>query len=387
MHRSSLVRRPLSLLLGLALLALPQLVGPARAADKFVKVTFDTVDGVTLQGSFYASPKGKDEPTVLLLHKIGGDSHKDNWPKLAEALQEKGYSVLSFDFRGHGNSTTVDPMKFWSNLYSWNGKLIRGGSLDAKGKPKETISKESFVPGYYPYLVNDVAAAKMFLDERNDAGECNSRSLILIGGDDGAAVGALWMGTEWNRFTADKLIADPRGSLFPPLNVTGVSKDPEGRDQYCALWLSITPRLGSSTTGTSVSASLKTALKTAGKKVPMGFLYGEKDDNGAKHAEEYLKLIKGDDDKLTFTAKQAIKDSKLTGGGLLQQSLDTDKKILTYLEKLREKNVPHKWNKIDVDRTAYVWVLPNAIRPLVAKEEKGKVLEPIPLAKMGIIGP
>src|SRR5262249_36874356 len=73
MHRSSLVRRPLSLLLGLALLALPQLVGPARAADKFVKVTFDTVDGVTLQGNFYTTPQGKDMPTVLLLHKITGD--------------------------------------------------------------------------------------------------------------------------------------------------------------------------------------------------------------------------------------------------------------------------------------------------------------------------
>src|SRR5215813_9816661 len=97
MHRSSLVPRPLSLSLGLALLALPQLVGPARAADKFVKVTFDTVDGVTLQGSFYASPKGKDEPTVLLLHKITGDSHKDNWPRLADVLNEKGYTVLSFD--------------------------------------------------------------------------------------------------------------------------------------------------------------------------------------------------------------------------------------------------------------------------------------------------
>jgi pimeloyl-ACP methyl ester carboxylesterase len=385
MHRSSLVRRPLSLLLGLALVGLPQLVGAARAADKFTKVTFDTFDGVTLQGRFYASPKGKDEPTVMLLHKIGSDSAKDGWYSLAQELNEKGYSVLTFDFRGHGNSTTVDPMKFWDPHYRWNAAGYKGGALD-RGKPRDTINREAFAAAYYPYLVNDIGAAKMFLDDRNDAGECNSRALIVIGAEDGAALGAMWMYSEWNRFAANRVIM--RGPALPPI-VGSIEKDSEGKDQYCALWLTLATRLGGNDKGISVVNSVRAAVKYVGKekKKPMGFLYGEKDESGAKHADEFVKLIKGDtdpkDDKLKFTDKRAIKDSKLTGSALLRKDLGTQELVVGYLEKLREKSIPAKWSKIEADRTAYVWTFPNAtIR--AAKEEKGKTLEPIPLAALGI---
>jgi pimeloyl-ACP methyl ester carboxylesterase len=389
MHRSPLVRRPLSLLLGFAILALPQLAGPARAADKFTKVTFDTVDGVTLQGTFYPSAKGKDEPTVMLLHKIGGDSHKDGWDALAAALNDKGYSVLSFDFRGHGNSTAVDPAKFWDQrLHPWNAKpgMIRGGALD-KGKPRDSINREAFSPAYYPYLLNDIAAAKMFLDDRNDAGDCNSRSLILIGAEDGAALGSVWMYSEWNRFGATRVTN--LGPARPPL-VGNIEKDAEGKDQYCGLWLTLATRLGTNDKGISVPQAVRTAVKFVGKekKKPMGFLYGEKDETGAKHAEDFLRLIKGDLDpsekgKFPFTDKRAIKDSKLAGSALLRKDLGTQELILTYLEKLREKNIPSKWSKIEADRTAYVWTFPGSAMRL-AKEDKGKTLEPIPLGLLGL---
>jgi len=384
MYRSSL-----SLVLGLALIALPQ-TGPARAADKLSKVTFDTVDGVTLQGTFYPSPKGKDEPTVLMLHKIGSDSHKDGWDSLATKLQDKGYSVLSFDFRGHGNSTSVDSTKFWDRrFYPWNAMYIKGGSLDAKGKPKDSISKEGFLPGYYPYLVNDIAAAKAFLDERNDAGECNSRALLLIGAEDGGALGALWMHSEWNRFAAAQAINNPMGPRFPPL-IRGVEKDSEGKGQYCALWLTMSTSLAGKM---SVSTSVKTALREAGrdKKVPMGFLYGEKDETAQNHAKDYIHLIKGDttaaDDKLKFTLEHPVKGTKLTGSGLLRKDLDTEDMILTYLDRLSKKNVPHKWSKVEASGQAYVWAIgTNALGPVyrIAKEEKAKMIEPIPLVLLGI---
>jgi hypothetical protein len=391
MHRSSLVHRPLSLLLALAWLALPQLGGTARAADKFSKVTFDTADGVTLQGTFYPSAKGKDEPTVLLLHKIGSDSHKDGWDSLAGALNDKGYSVLSFDFRGHGNSTTVDPMKFWTQ--SWNKNNIRGGAYEKGGiKLKDAINREAFVPAYYPYLVNDIAAAKWFLDDRNDAGDCNSRALLVIGAEDGATLGALWMFSEWNRYPAAQVIFNPRGPQFGTLSIRGIEKDPEGKDQYASLWLSITTRLGNEKGSISVNQAVKSAVRFMGKekKQPMGFLFGEKDELGAKHADEFYTAIKGStpaaEDKLVFTAKKAIKDSKLTGSALLRKDLGTQESILSYLEKLREKNVPQKWRKVDADRTAYVWNFPGRT-PLGAKEEKGKVLEPIPVGLLGLNNP
>lgn len=144
MDRSWLPCRPLSLLLGLALFALVSVGGTVRAADKPTKVTFDTVDGVTLQGTFWPSPKGKDEPTVLLLHKIGSDSHKDGWDDLAAKLQDKGYSVLSFDFRGHGNSTSIDPMKFWNRMYP-EPQLHSGRCLRCQGQT-EGIHQQREIP-------------------------------------------------------------------------------------------------------------------------------------------------------------------------------------------------------------------------------------------------
>jgi pimeloyl-ACP methyl ester carboxylesterase len=381
MLRSSLVRRLLGLLFGLALVALPQASGTARAADKFSKVTFDTVDGVTLQGTFYPSPKGKDAPTVLLLHKIGSDSHKDGWDDLAKSLNEAGYSVLGFDFRGHGASTTVDPNKFWN--YAWNAKASKTGSME-KGKLKESISDKGFSASYYPYLINDIAAAKLFLDDRNDASDCNSHALIVIGAEDGAALGALWMAADWNRYSADKVILDPRGPRFPAL-ISGVSKDSEGKDQYCAIWLSMTPNLGGKV---GVGGPVRTALRLAGsdKKIPMGFLFGQDDKEGEEHAKEFLKAARGntDPDKLPFTAMKGIQSSKLTGSALLRKGLGTDQFILTYLEKTREKKPSNKWSKVDWDHTAYVWSFPNAGRPIPAKEEKGKALEPFPLAAIGI---
>jgi len=380
MHRSSLVRRPLGLLLGLALLALP--LGTAPAAEKPSKVTFDTGDGVTLQGTYYVSLKGKDEPTVLLLHKIGSDSHKDGWDSLADKLNDKGYTVLSFDFRGHGNSTSVDP-KFWD--FAFNAKATRGGSLDPKTrKPKESINYKDFPPSYLPYLVNDVAAAKLFLDDRNDAGDCNSRAIILIGAEDGATLGALWMASDWNRYTAT--VNYPFGKRQGPI-ITGVGEDPEGKDQYAAIWLSMTQGLGGKL---NVGNGLRNWLTQAGKehKVPMGFLYGDKDENGQKHAEEFIRVLKGADpkeSKLVFTASQAVKDTKLTGSQLLRESLDTEKMILTYLGKVRDKNVPRKWTKVELDRTGYVWRF--NLRPIPAKDDKSKVLDPIPLTALGIQTP
>jgi pimeloyl-ACP methyl ester carboxylesterase len=379
MHRSSRIRRPLGLLLGVALL-----VGlganPARAAEKPTKVQFETGDGVTLQGSFWQGGKGKEEPTVLLLHKIGSDSHKDGWDSLAGKLQEKGYSVLSFDFRGHGNSQTVDT-KFWSAAFAYNARGIKGGGLDKNGKPKDSINQKDFTPAYLPYLVNDIAAAKLFLDERNDGGECNSHALIVIGAEDGAALGALWMASEWSRCIATVTPSVVGSRVGPPY------EDPEGKAQFAAVWLTMAPALGGKH---SVSGPLHSALALVGKekKVPMGFLYGDGDETGKTHAGDFLRIIKGSDpkeSKLVLTASTAIKDTKLAGSALLRGELPTEQMILNYLSEVRDKSkAPHKWSKVSADGTTYAWVfIPNS-PPVIAKDEKGKTLKPIPLRALGI---
>src|SRR5207245_3296873 len=119
----------------------------------------------------------------------GGKRNEDGWDDLAHALQNKGYAVLTFDFRGHNDSTTIDPSVFW-NL-PINQRAFK------QTKDKDRISQTEYVNSktkyfYYPMLVNDIQAAKFFLDQQNDAGNCNSDNLIVIGAEEGAALGSLW---------------------------------------------------------------------------------------------------------------------------------------------------------------------------------------------------
>ena len=109
---SSLCRSHLVLALGLAAISLTS----ARAADdtketqkvkKDATVTFRTVDSVDLKGTLW-TPTNKKNACVLLLHdfsrKTGGNRNDDGWNDLGEALAKEGYTVLSFDFRGRGDS-------------------------------------------------------------------------------------------------------------------------------------------------------------------------------------------------------------------------------------------------------------------------------------------
>src|SRR5437899_238296 len=115
------------LLLGLCLcLGLAVSLSAVRAADDKAKddtkktnenqdrVKFNTVDGVELHGVFYTSDRGKKAPCVMILPKIGSNSSQEGWDQLATDLQKAGYAVLLFDYRGHGDSTNVDP-GFWGD--------------------------------------------------------------------------------------------------------------------------------------------------------------------------------------------------------------------------------------------------------------------------------
>jgi len=57
-------------------------------------------DGVLLKGTLYSA--GREGPGMLLLHQCNGD--RTGWAALAEALTRKGINVLTFDYRGYGES-------------------------------------------------------------------------------------------------------------------------------------------------------------------------------------------------------------------------------------------------------------------------------------------
>jgi len=66
------------------------------------RVTFRTVDGVLLSGSFYeGSPK--PSPAVILVHML--TRNRRDWEPVASRLASEGVAALTVDLRGHGEST------------------------------------------------------------------------------------------------------------------------------------------------------------------------------------------------------------------------------------------------------------------------------------------
>jgi alpha-beta hydrolase superfamily lysophospholipase len=302
----------------------------AKGKADFKRVTIKTGDGAELQGYFYPGGGGKKDATVLLLHhfdpKKGGSSQTDGLPLLAERLQKEGYSVLTFDFRGFGESKTVGK-EFWDLRRSPYNQFARRTKI-GKNLP-ESIDHAQFNPAYYPYLANDVAAAKAYLDRRNDAGDLNSSNLVLIGAGEGASVGALWLRSECSRHR-------DKNPLAPALRPDLVA-EPESKDVACAVWLSVQPTLGG-----RPNPMVRNWLVDAGRafKVPMAFIYGDKDTRSVNFAESCLKAIKAGapKGKMEFTGKKPIEDTELSGAALLRAGSVAERFIVKdYLEPALEK--------------------------------------------------
>jgi hypothetical protein len=344
-------------LLAALVLALAPAAGSGQQ-PKPVKVHFFSVDRVDLRGFFYPSKKGKDAPCVLMLHQLGGNCKEKGWEALALKLQAKGFAVLTFDFRGHGESKKFD-RDFWSIRENQQG--IRRAS---KSRVPSKLDFKSFNRGYLPYLVNDVAAAKAFLDMKNDQGECNSQNLVLIGAKEGAVIGALWMKEERHRFR------------FDPVRAT-VDKTPEVKDVFATVWLSFTTKFGGSRVNT-----VKLFKRTRREKViPTVFVFGDKDVGGKKLAKyiayKLIRPSKEEKDK-TVGLKTIKGGDTLKGRQLLQKSLGTDDFIADWLNDLVEKTELNAHERRKFKDQDYIWILPNG-RRVIAKTARDTTLKYIPI--------
>ena len=103
--------------------------------------------------------------------------------------------------------------------------------------PKPTIAFKDFDKRYYPVFINDIAAARAYLDRKNDNRECNTSNFILIGAQEGATLGALWMHSEYYRY---RIIEEAAGLA----RVERLDKTPEGKDIICLVALSMSSKLG-----------------------------------------------------------------------------------------------------------------------------------------------
>ena len=304
-------------------------------AQEPVKIT--TVDGIRINAVFYPSAK-KGAPTVIMLHPIGeGKSIKlPGWKTLAESLQKNDYSVLMFDFRGHGESTAIDDMKDFLS-YPINRFPL---------KEKETIDYKDYkakAASYLPVLTNDIAAVRSFLERRNDMGACNTSSIIVIGADNGATLGAIWINSEWYRH---KLMFDMFKGLQP-------EKRPEGKDIIAAIFLTPQSKLGTR------SVVLGNVLKIPCKDNAMATLLvcGKEDAEGKNFAKKLESALKPKtaSKKHDFIGTVEL-DTNLTGVKLLQEGLKTDELIATYLEKV-VKDRGNEWTDRDSKGSLSIWRL------------------------------
>jgi alpha/beta hydrolase family protein len=329
---------------------------PASAQEN-VKIL--TPDGIKLHGVFYASEK-KNAPTVMMLHAIGeGKSSKGGeWKSLAESLQKSGYSVMLFDFRGHGESTTIDDPKLF---------FQQKANAYIKLKEKEVLDVKDYLKAggaYLPVLVNDIAAVRAYLDRRNDdTKDCNTSNLIVIGADSGATLGALWMNAEWHRFK----YSPPMG--FGGLNPQFLARSPEGKDIIAAVFLTVQPTLEKKLV--SVSGLLKVACKD--NATAALFLCGKEDAKATNFAKTLEEKLKPKNSKKHDYIGHFALGTNLSGANLLKKGLNTESLIGKYLD-----NVVDDRRNDRVDRefrdSFYIWKT-NQLIPAHKKGEKTLIFD------------
>ncbi len=341
-----------------AVAVLCESTGAAQEKDKANVITpkIVTTDGVRLNVAFYPSPK-KNSPTVIMLHPVGIDEgiHKPGWKTLAATLQKNHYSVAIFDFRGHGESKSIEePADFWKmNVKGIKKATKEGDTIDVKDYVKSSA--------YAPVLVNDITAVKVFLDKRNDTGECNTGNTVVIGAESGATLGALWINSQWNCF---KYVAPT--PFAKPL----IDKRAEGNDVVAAVWLNMQATVA--TRQITPSVVLKNACLD--RAMPSAFFFGKDDTKGKDYAKAVVDKLKPKTSKKhDLIMSVEIPGTNLTGVKLLQKGLPTTDVILEFLDRaVSERN--HDWELRKFDDTAFGWRNPLTKQFLPAKRKDQKML-------------
>ena len=167
----------------LALLLLPATL--LASTPEGVSVSFETSDGVQLQGTYYAA-SGTPLAAVVWVHELGHSG--SDWNYIATQLTDLGVASLTFDLRGHG------------------------GSLEG---PEGPLDRDLFGPAEYHSMLADVHAAADFLLAHLGEQAC---PLHLVGAAYGSSL-ALYHATEDSR-VEDLVLLSP-GLYYEELNTSG----------------------------------------------------------------------------------------------------------------------------------------------------------------------
>jgi hypothetical protein len=316
-------RAVLAVGLFISLLVSAQAQDEKKPEDNAKKQRFETItaDGVRLVGDYYPSDKGKDAPTVMLLHAIGESRTKDvlnrkNFGQLPALLQKEGYTVLTFDFRGYGESTRVQE-QFW-NFNKLNGVAVN------PARPPLNIDYKNYRTGYQYYtLCSDLNAAKDWLNNKNNGMECNANNVALIACEQTAPLALIWLLGEYRDQRRWKLGGRSQGD-----------------DITIMLTLSMAGAIGPNQIAPWIRDQIRIVNNT---NMPISNILGDKDTAGMNVWNQVLLGVRNVADKKRFEEKGtgtiSVKTG-LVGHKLLgQEALNTEEKIVQFLKSFQQQRV------------------------------------------------
>jgi hypothetical protein len=321
------------------------------------KVEITTDDGVTLVGDWYPSDKGKNGPVLVLLHAIGPgrkDAKRQDWEKFPEKLQKAGYHVLTFDFRGHGDSTKLaDKQRYWKTMVDNRLPTPRLGT----NLPATINSADWRNPQHLLWLGNDLIAVKKWLNLKNNAMECNSNNVCLIAAEQAGVLSYLFIHNEWTDPSHDKA-----NDWSKPLALQFRNPSKwEGEDFSHLILLSMPNRLSTS----NYQGLLKERMTNLRVKRAIDVLtvYGGDDQPVKTFWSEAIKWIKPEKEvkELEKTGRLEVPKTKLAGINLLtNEALEIEKKVLEYLDTHMSRGRP--WQKQKEDERPILFSLEYATK-------------------------
>lgn len=328
------------------------LAATARGADEPQTATLTTGDGAKLAARYFPGNQDAKSPAVIVLDDLGTDARPAVCDDLARQLAKEGCTVLCFDFRGCGRSRGVEP-EFWDDAN--NRQLVRGYKAD---EPPEAIAFADFKSGYLSTLANDVAAARAYLERRNDGRECNIAQTYLIGFGRGAALGQLWLAAEWSRYR----VSGARNKL---------AVNPEGRDVMGCIWVG--PRFDLDRTVPMIDLLKRAEAK---KSTLVGLIHDPGDNEGSRFAKQCQDAFNGKGKAPLIVTQTIAEGTKATAArGEVAQTIG---KFVAGMRKLQE--VP-LWDNRNFSDRRYAWAFRGG--PLIpAKDEGDYYFQPIPVDQL-----
>jgi hypothetical protein len=235
-----------------------------------------------------------------------------------------------------------------------------------------TIDSKDFTANYYPWLMQDLIAARDYLDIKSDnsLSTVNRDHLIVIGAEEGAALGCLWLASECHRFAAA-----PRGGVPGGVQLAAES---EAGSVAGAIWLTPAPVFG----WPRVKVEQWLAATARLHPIPMVFVFGEKDAAGSTVSRRLMAAVKSAAPGHPMATEEVIPATASSGVQLLapdQEGIAAVRRQVQVLLKAAPRPRPGVYRE-----TNYYWSFPGVKPPVQAKVVGQPTPQLFPLDDVGL---